>query len=308
MTYTQIKVSCDTKDLDTVSAVMSMIDNGLMIEDYSDINETFKDVYADLIDDGLLNADKSRAAVSVFISEERNLQELLYFLKERISADKIECEVDVLNVSDEEWAESWKKYYHPIKVGERVVIVPAWEKYEKKENELPLIMDPGMAFGSGTHETTRLVMTEIEKYIKPGCTVLDVGTGSGILSIAASLLGASSVNAYDIDPTAVRIAKENAEINRCGNIKVDVSDLLSNVERKQYDLICANIVADIIIRMSAELYKYSHKDTVFIASGILSERRDEVLSAMKKTPFSYVSEKEENGWCVLVFKCNQISE
>ena len=304
MNYTQIKVNCNSYDLDTVSAIMSMIDNGLMIEDYSDINETLKDVYADLIDDELLKADKSRTAVSVFISEERNLQELLYFLKERISADKLECDVEVINVSDEEWAESWKKYYHPIKVGDRVVIVPAWEKYDKKENELPLIMDPGMAFGSGTHETTRLVMTEIEKYITPGCTVLDVGTGSGILSIATSLLGASSVNAYDIDPTAVRIAKENAEINKCDNIKVDVSDLLSSVEPKKYDLICANIVADIIIRMSPELYKFSHKDTVFIASGILSERREEVLSAMKKTPFSHISEKEENGWCVLVFKCN----
>ena len=303
MNYTQIKVTCDTKDLDTVSAVMSMIDNGLMIEDYSDINETFKDVYADLIDDTLIEADKSHAAVSVFISEERNPEEALYFIRERISADKLDCDVKIINVSDEDWANSWKKYYHPIKVGERVVIVPAWEKYEKKDNELTLIMDPGMAFGAGTHETTRLVMTQIEKYIKPGCTVLDVGTGSGILSIAASLLGASSVNAYDIDPTAVRIARENAEINKCGNIKVGVSDLLSGVECKEYDLICANIVADIIIRMSKDLRKFSHDGTVFIASGILTERREEVLEAMKKTPFVFISEEEENGWCVLIFRC-----
>ncbi len=131
MNYTQIKVTCDTKDLDTVSAVMSMIDNGLMIEDYSDINETFKDVYADLIDDTLIEADKSHAAVSVFISEERNPKEALYFIRERIAADKLDCDVKIINVSDEDWANSWKKYYHPIKVGERVVIVPAWEKYEK---------------------------------------------------------------------------------------------------------------------------------------------------------------------------------
>lgn len=303
MKYTQIKVSCNTKDLDTVCAVLSMIDNGLMIEDYSDIDETYKDVYADLIDDELMKADKTHSAASVFISEVRNPEESLYFLKERIAQDKIDCKVDVINVSDEDWADSWKKYYHPIKVGERVVIVPAWEKYDKKENELPLIMDPGMAFGSGTHETTRLVMTEIEKYITPGCTVLDVGTGSGILSIAASLLGASSVNAYDIDPTAVRIAKENADINKCGNIKVGLSDLLAGVEDKKYDLICANIVADIIIRMSPDLYKFSHTGTVFIASGILCERRDEVLEAMKKTPFDFISEQSENGWCVLIFKC-----
>ena len=302
MDYRQIKVNCKTEDLEKVCAVMSMIDNGLMIEDYSDLEETFKNVYADLIEDDLLQADKKHASVSVFISEERNPEESLYFLKERIAADKIECGVEVINVSDEDWANSWKKYYHPIKAGEKIVIVPAWEDYDKKDGELILKMDPGMAFGAGTHETTRLVIKEIENYIKPGDTVLDVGTGSGILSIAASLLGASSINAYDIDPTAVRIAKENAKENNCINIKVDTSDLLSNVENKQYDLICANIVADIIIRMSKDLYKFAHKGTVFIASGILTERRDEVLEAMKKTPFEYLSEVSENGWCVIVFE------
>lgn len=302
MDYRQIKVSCKTEDLDKVCAVMSMIDNGLMIEDYSDLEETFKNVYADLIEDDLLTADKKHAAVSVFISEERNTEEALYFLKERIASDKIECSFEVINVSDEDWENSWKKYYHPIKAGEKIVIVPMWEKYDKKDGELILRMDPGMAFGAGTHETTRLVIKEIENYIKPGQNVLDVGTGSGILSIAASLLGASSVNAYDIDPTAVRIAKENAKENCCGNITVDVSDLLSNVENKQYDLICANIVADIIIRMSKDLYKFAHKSTVFIASGILTERRDEVLEAMKKTPFEYISDISENGWCVIVFE------
>lgn len=302
MDYKQIKATCKTADLEKMTAVMSMIDNGLMIEDYSDIDETFKNVYADLIDDELLAADKSVASVSVFVSEERHPEESVYFLKERIAAEKLECKLEIIDVSDEDWENSWKQYYHPIKVGERIVIVPAWEKYEKKDNELTLIMDPGMAFGAGTHETTRLVMTEIEKCITDGCTVLDVGTGSGILSIAASLLGASSVNAYDIDPTAVRIAKENAVINKCDNINVDVSDLLSNVEKKQYDLICANIVADIIIRMSGDLYKFAHKDSIFIASGILSERKEEVLENMKKTPFVPVSEETENGWCVLVFR------
>lgn len=302
MDYRQIKVKCKTADLEKVCAVMSMIDNGLMIEDYSDIEETFKNVYADLIEDDLLAADKTHSAVSVFISEERNPEESLYFLNERIAADDLDCEVEVINVSDEDWANSWKKYYHPIKAGNRIVIVPAWEEYEKKDGELILKMDPGMAFGTGTHETTRLVIKEIENYVKPGDTVLDVGTGSGILSIAASLLGATSVNAYDIDPTAVRIAKENAKDNGCNNITVDTSDLLSNVERKQYDLICANIVADIIIRMSKDLYKFAHENTVFIASGILTERRDEVLDAMNKTPFKYVSEISENGWCVIVFE------
>ncbi len=302
MDYKQIKVTCDTADLDEVTAVMSMTDNGLMIEDYSDIEETFKDVYADLIDDELLKMDKTKSSVSVFISEERNPEESVYFIRERLAALALKCRLEVIDVSDDDWANSWKKYYHPIKVGDRIVIVPAWEKYEPKENELPLIMDPGMAFGAGTHETTRLVMTLIEKYVKPGESVLDIGTGSGILSISASLLGAGKINAYDIDPTAVRIAAENAKINKCENISANVSDLLSSVERGQYDLICANIVADIIIRMSPDLYKFAHEGTIFIASGILVERREEVLDAMSKTPFVPVEASEENGWCALVFR------
>ena len=305
MDYKQIKVTCSTSDLDEISAIMSMVDNGLMIEDYSDIEETFKDVYADLIDDDLLRMDKTKAAVSVFISDERHPEESVYFLKERIRSLGIDCKLEIIDVSDDDWANSWKKYYHPIKVGDRVVIVPAWEKYEPEDGELPLIMDPGMAFGAGTHETTRLVMMQIEKYVKPGCSVLDVGTGSGILSISASLLGAGKINAYDIDPTAVRIARENAVINKCDNITVNVSDLLSSVEKMKYDLICANIVADIIIRMSADLSAFAHEGTVFIASGILTERREEVLAAMKKTPFSLIDSAEENGWCALIFRYGQ---
>lgn len=305
MEFKQIKVTCKSTDLDNVCAVMSMIDNGLMIEDYSDIEDTFKDVYADLIDDELLAMDKTKASVSVFVSEERHPEESVYFLRERISSLGLDCTLDVIDVSDDDWANSWKKYYHPIKVGSRVVIVPAWEKYEPEDGEIPLIMDPGMAFGAGTHETTRLVMEQIEKYVTKDCSVLDIGTGSGILSISASLLGAGRVNAYDIDPTAVRIARENAEINGCRNISVNVSDLLSAVEPLEYDLICANIVADIIIRMSPDLFRFAHEGTVFIASGILVERREEVLSAMEKTPFRLIGSAEENGWCALVFRYGQ---
>lgn len=302
MDFKQIKVNCKSADLDNVCAIMSMIDNGLMIEDYSDIEDTFKDVYADLIDDELLEKDKTRASVSVFISEERNPEESVYFLKERIKQLGIDCTLETSDVSDDDWANSWKKYYHPIKVGEKIVIVPAWEDYKPAEGEIPLIMDPGMAFGAGTHETTRLVMKQIEKYVFEGCTVLDVGTGSGILSISASLLGAGRVFACDIDPTAVRIARENAAVNNCENITVNVSDLLASAEPLKYDLICANIVADIIIRMSPDLQGFAKEGTVFIASGILLERRDEVLCAMEKTPFRLISSEEENGWCALVFR------
>lgn len=302
MEYKQIKVDCSVNDLDRVSAIMTAVDPGLLIEDYSDIEENLKYVHADLIEDELLKTDRSRASVSVYISEENSPAESVGYVKERLETLGISAEVSVIGVSDEDWANSWKKYYHPIHIGERLVIVPAWEEYEKREGELTIIMDPGMAFGTGTHETTRLVCAEIENYLKAGDEVLDVGTGSGILAIAASLLGAGSVNAYDIDPTAVRIANENAVINGCDNINVAVSDLLSQVEKRKYKLITANIVADIIIRMSQGLSELADDGAVFIASGILLERKDEVREAMKKTPFAEIDCIDENGWCALVFK------
>lgn len=302
MDYKQIKVTCKTSELDTVSAIMSVADPGLLIEDYSDIEENFKNVYADLIEDELMKADRTVASVSVFISEERSFPEAFGYINDRLAAAGIKAEVEVSGVSDEDWANSWKKYYHPIKIGKRIVIVPAWEDYKLSEGELPVIMDPGMAFGSGTHETTRLVAELLDKYLTPGDTVLDVGTGSGILSIAASLLGAKRVAAYDIDPTAVRIARENVKINKRDNITVGVSNLLSDVELLGYNVICANIVADIIIKMSPDLYRFAADGCTFIASGILNERKAEVLEAMKKTPFSQLDELEENGWCALVFR------
>ena len=302
MDYKQIKVTCKTSELDTVSAIMSVADPGLLIEDYSDIEENFKNVYADLIEDELMKADRTVASVSVFISEERSFPEAFGYINDRLAAAGIKAEVEVSGVSDEDWANSWKKYYHPIKIGKRIVIVPAWEDYKLSEGELPVIMDPGMAFGSGTHETTRLVSELLDKYLTPGDTVLDVGTGSGILSIAASLLGAKRVAAYDIDPTAVRIARENVKINKRDNITVGVSNLLSDVELLGYNVICANIVADIIIKMSPDLYRFAADGCTFIASGILNERKAEVLEAMKKTPFSQLDELEENGWCALVFR------
>lgn len=302
MDYKQIKVTCKTSELDTVSAIMSVADPGLLIEDYSDIEENFKNVYADLIEDELMKADRTVASVSVFISEERSFPEAFGYINDRLAAAGIKAEVEVSGVSDEDWANSWKKYYHPIKIGKRIVIVPAWEDYKLSEGELPVIMDPGMAFGSGTHETTRLVAELLDKYLTPGDTVLDVGTGSGILSIAASLLGAKRVAAYDIDPTAVRIARENVKINKRDNITVGVSNLLSDVELLGYNVICANIVADIIIKMSPDLYRFAADGCTFIASGILNERKAEVLEAMKKTPFSQLDELDENGWCALVFR------
>lgn len=305
MEYKQIRVVCHIDDLDQVCAVMSMVDNGLMIEDYSDIDENLKTMYGDLIDEQILNADKTKAAVSIFIPDERNPAEALSHLKTRFSELNIQTSVQVIGVKEEDWAGSWKKYYKPLRIGERLVVVPAWEKYDEKPGDLILKMDPGMAFGTGTHETTRLVAMLIEKYVNPNDVCLDLGTGSGILAIAASKLGAKSVNAYDIDPVAVRVATENVRDNGIENIVCGKSDLFCGVEEKTYDLICANIVADIIIRMLPDVKKYLKAGGILITSGIIDERAGEVLKAAEATPLVHLETREEKNWCAMVFKMGE---
>jgi len=281
---------------------MSMISNNLMIEDFSDID--LKTCYGDLIDESILNADKTIASVSVFLPVEQNFNEAISFIKERCEQDGFEVDVEVVGVNEEDWANSWKAYYKPLEIGERIVIVPAWEKYDKKPDDIIVTMDPGMAFGTGTHETTRLVIGLLEKYTKQGQRVLDVGCGSGILAICASKLGAKECRAYDIDEVAVRVARENIAINDCDNITCDQSDLLKQVELEggKYDLVCGNIVADIIIRMLPDVGKYMKDDAILLASGIINERAEDVMEAFGKFGFDIVEHVIDNGWCAFAIK------
>ena len=302
--WSQVKVTVALEKLDTLTAIMSMIDLNLMIEDYSDID--LKTCYGDLIDESLLNADKTIASVSVFIPAEKSVSDAVAFIRDRANSESLEIKVEINGVNEEDWATSWKAYYKPVHIGDRMVIVPMWETYEEQPGEVIVRMDPGMAFGTGTHETTRLVVTLLEKYTKEGCRVLDVGTGSGILAICASKLGAGECKAYDIDPVAVRVARENVKDNECDNITCDVSDLLYGVDLSggQYDLICANIVADIIIRMAPDIGKYMKDDAILLASGIITERSEEVVEAVKANGLKIKELLTDNGWCALVIEKN----
>ena len=297
--WTQVKVTVKLPKLDALTAVMSMVSNNLQIEDYSDID--LKTCYGDLIDESILNADKTIASVSVYLPAEKSVPECLAFLRERFSVSGLEdAKVETIGVNEEDWANSWKAYYKPIKIGSKLVIVPAWEKYEAAPGELIVRMDPGMAFGTGTHETTRLVIQLLEKYTAPGCRMLDVGTGSGILAICASRLGAGECRAYDIDPMAVRVANENIKDAGLSNVTCQVSDLLKQVDNSRpYDLICANIVADIIIRMTPDVGALMHENTVLLASGIISERSEDVVECFENHGFKIVEKLVDNGWCGL---------
>ena len=280
--WTQFKVTVPLEQLDQTSAVMSMISNYLQIEDYSDID--LKTCYGDLIDEAILNADKTVASVSVYLPADSGTADTVHFLKERFASLGIDGKITISGVCEEDWANSWKAYYKPIEIGERVVIVPAWEKYDAPEGKLVVRMDPGMAFGTGSHETTRLVIGLLEKYIKNGQRVLDVGCGSGILAICAAKLGADECKAYDIDPVAVKVARENVKDSGLTNVTCDTSDLLRGVDKSggAYDVICANIVADIIIRMTPDVGQFMHESSVILASA-----RSFFFSSLRLFAFSF---------------------
>lgn len=300
--WTQIRVGCKIADLNAVSAVMSMVDNNLMIEDANEI-DLMDTCYGELLDESMVNADRSVGAVSVYVAEERNPAESVAFVKERLDLMGIEYDLTLSGMKEEDWANSWKKYYKPIRIAHRLMVVPTWEEYEPQEGDLILKMDPGMAFGTGTHETTRLCATLTEDYMKPGARVLDVGTGSGILAIAASKLGAGEVMAYDIDPVAVRVAQENCDVNGCENVTCGISDLLAGVDTKGglYDFVCANIVADIIVRMADDILRYMKPGGLLAVSGIIDTQAERVHAALIKGGLTHILTRAENDWNAMLF-------
>ena len=301
--WLQIKVTVKTERLDELVALMSLIETNLLIEDLSDID--LKTCYGDLIDEKILNADKTHASVSYFVPKDANIADDMAFLRDRLASGGFEeAKTEIIGLCEEDWANSWKEFYKPFKIG-RIVIVPAWENYEARDGEIIVTMDPGMAFGTGTHETTRLIIGLLQKYVKEGMSLLDVGTGSGILAICGAKLGAAPCRAYDIDPMSVRVANENIrESGLCDKITCDQSDLLKQVKNIAggYDIICANIVADIIIRMTPDVSPFMSEKTVLLASGIISERADDVVACFEENGFEIVERAEDNGWCALAVK------
>ncbi len=305
MEWTQLKVNGRLEDKDTICAVMMMLDTGIVIEDYSDID--MDTVYADLIDESILNCDKTKIAFSSYVPEDKNLNEYASFLRDRFRELSIDCGIEFVGVDEEAWSTAWRKYYRPTEIGNRLVVVPLWlaDDYKAKEDGIVIRMDPGMAFGTGTHETTRLCAMLLEKYVRPGDRMLDVGTGSGILAICAAKLGVASGYAYDIDPVAVRVAEENMAENGIANVTCGVSDLLRDVDRSAPYTVCtANIVADIIIRMAPDIGELLAPGAVYITSGIITERAAEVRGVMEDTGYTVLDEVRDNGWTAFAFTQN----
>lgn len=209
---------------------------------------------------------------------------------------------DTQELAEQDWAENWKKYYEPTRISHDLTIVPSWTDYEAKTGEKIIRLDPGMAFGTGTHPTTKMSLFALEQVLRGGETVLDVGTGSGVLSIASSLLGAKSIYAYDLDEVAVRVAQENIDLNAgTENIHVATGNLLQGVDI-QADVIVANILADILINMTEDAYRLVKDEGYLIMSGIISEKWETVRESAEKAGFFLETHMIQGEWNACVFK------
>lgn len=303
MEWTEIIISVQREHLDTAEAIAHMVvPYGIYIEDYATLSEEVMEIaHIDLIDEELLKKDKTKALIHVYISPEESPAESIAFLRERLSSEGIGSEIDTLGCDEMDWRNNWKKFFYPIPVGEKLLIRPTWrDEYDPGERKV-INIDPGMAFGTGNHETTRLCLCCLEKYISEGMTMLDVGCGSGILSIASVLLGAKSAFGVDIDPTAVRTAIENADLNSVGDKCEFVAGNLTDKVEGTYDVVAANIVADAIIMLSKDVRQFMNDRSVYIMSGIIDNRKDEVLAAIDKD-FEVIEIIEDGGWVCIAAK------
>lgn len=303
--WTEISVKVNTADIDTAGDIANMVvPYGIYIEDYSSLEEeTMEIAHIDLIEESLLKKDRTKGIIHIYINPEENPMESVSFLKERLNASGIEHEITVSDCKVEDWQNNWKQYFHPMPIGEKLLIRPVWIDDYDADGRAVLDIEPGLAFGSGSHPTTRLCLETLERYVKNGDEVLDIGCGSGILSIATLLLGAKHALGVDIDSLAVKTAKENAKQNgftedRFTAVQGNLSDKVSG----KFDIIVANIVADIIMEFNTEVGKFLKDDGVYITGGIIENREDEVLYSFNQNGFEVIERHENNGWLVFVLK------
>ncbi len=301
--WTEIKISIDCKDIEKAGDIANMVvPYGIYIEDYSELEGEVMDIaHIDLIDEELLKKDRSKAFIHIYLEPDVNPAEALAFLSERYNAEGIAHEIETASAIEEDWRNNWKKFFNPTPVGERLLIRPTWRDDYDAGGRAVLNLDPGLAFGTGNHETTRLCLECIENYLKKDDRVLDVGCGSGILAIASVLLGAESALGVDIDDVAVRTAVENAKLNNVSDKFTAVCGDLTEKVSGKFDIVVANIVADAIISLSAGVKEFMNPDSVYITSGIIDTRGDEVQKHLEKN-FKVLERLEKNGWVCFAAK------
>lgn len=308
MQWAEVSVDTSHEATDLVSEILQELGAaGVVIEDPALLNEYIRSGlwdYTDLKESEETEVVRVKAYWALDEELEGKLQRLAARLDDLTAhgIDKGAGAVSWKAVADEDWAETWKEFFHTEKIGARTVIKPTWEEYEAKAREIVVELDPGAAFGTGQHATTSLCIRALEDLVRPGMTVFDVGTGSGVLAIVAAKLGAKRVEAVDFDPVAVRVARENVRQNGAeGIVHTERSDLLKSVEGKA-DLIIANIIADIIVRLFGEVKGSLAAGGTMLLSGIIEDRLPDVVEAAALHGFAVEKIEQEKGWAAVVVK------
>lgn len=308
MQWAEVSVDTSHEAMDLVSEILQELGAaGVVIEDPALLNEYIRSGLWDYTD--LKESEETEVVrVKAYWALDEELEGKLQSLSERLASlaqhgiDKGAGTVSWRAVADEDWAETWKAFFHTEKIGMRTVIKPTWEEYEAKAGEVVAELDPGAAFGTGQHATTSLCIRALEELVRPGMTVFDVGTGSGVLAIVAAKLGAKRVEAVDFDPVAVRVARENVRQNGAEDVvHTERSDLLKSVEGEA-DLIIANIIADIIVRLFGEVKGSLAAGGTMLLSGIIEDRLADVVEAAGRHGFSVAKIEQEKGWAAIIVK------
>lgn len=308
MKWTEVLIKVDPQAVEAVTDILYGLGaQGVAIDEPVDVQKLREDeLYWDYIDEKLLENDTEETKIMAYFSEEEtNLPEKIAVIKEKIrnltefGLSIGSGTVELSNVNQEDWESAWKQYFKPVHVTDRIVVKPEWEEYSPQEGEIVIEIDPGMAFGTGTHETTSMCINQIEKNLKAGDRVIDIGSGSGILSMAAVLLGAEKATGVDLDPVAVRVALENVELNNLQDKIEILHGNLTDVIREKADIVVANIMADIILMLLEDVREFIKDDGLFISSGIIQEKRAAVEARLLEKNFSIVEVETKGEWCAI---------
>lgn len=301
MDYIELIINTNLENRDKIIEILNSFDI-YTFEEYGNhiIDDLEKDERSwDFVDDKIFNLEKSKILIKTYFdNKDFKLVEKI----NKIMLDEDLAETRIEKTKEEDWANNWKKYYHTLEIGEKIAIKPYWEDYENNENRKVVIIDPGMAFGTGTHETTYLCLESLEKYVQEGSIIFDIGCGSGILGIAAVKLGAKEAVCVDIDDNCIKATEKNARLNNVENSIVSYKGNLLDVVEGKADVIVSNIIAEIIVEMIPELKNHLKNNGVFISSGILTEKIIMVEEALLKEGFEILKIEKKNSWALIVGK------
>ncbi|MEH7124084.1 50S ribosomal protein L11 methyltransferase [Bacillus sp. JJ1532] len=312
MKWSEISIHTTNEAVEPISNILHEAGaSGVVIEDPLELKKERKDQFGEIYQLNPLDYPEEGVIVKAYLPVNSFLAETIDGIKEEINnlllynIDIGKNDISISEVNEEEWATAWKKYYHPVKISERFTIVPSWEEYTPvSSDELLIELDPGMAFGTGTHPTTVMCIQALERTVKKGDNIIDVGTGSGVLSIAAAMLGAEKVTALDLDEVAVNSARENIELNKVHDIvNVAQNNLLDGITGKA-DVVVANILAEVILRFTNDVATVVKKDGFFIASGIILQKKQEVKDAMITAGFQIEETIQMEDWVALIGRRN----